>query len=129
MRVYARAETDCVPSSTNAFTNLFSSIIVHKLTTLTPFYWSQIVVSDYSILPTTKNLANNQTLQPGDPWDNPFYFLHSDTDHKDQFPNNFTLVTSPLFIRQIAIIFFIRLVYISLQFVVLCCQLIHLSSE
>ena len=28
VRVYARAETDCAPSSTNAFTNLFSSIIL-----------------------------------------------------------------------------------------------------
>ena len=27
LRVYARVETDCVPRSTNAFTNLFSSII------------------------------------------------------------------------------------------------------
>ena len=29
VRVYARTETDCVPSSTNAFMNLFSSIIVY----------------------------------------------------------------------------------------------------
>ena len=28
VRVYARAETDCVPSSTNTFTNLFPSIIL-----------------------------------------------------------------------------------------------------
>ena len=28
VHVYARAKTDCVPSSTNAFTNLFSSTIV-----------------------------------------------------------------------------------------------------
>ena len=28
VRVYARAKTDCVVSSTNALTNLFSSIIV-----------------------------------------------------------------------------------------------------
>ena len=27
VRVYTRTETDCIPSSTNAFTNLFSSII------------------------------------------------------------------------------------------------------
>ena len=30
VRVYARAETDNVSSSTNAFTNLFSSMIVAK---------------------------------------------------------------------------------------------------
>ena len=29
VRVYARVETDCVSRSTNAFTNLFSSIIKH----------------------------------------------------------------------------------------------------
>ena len=30
VRVYARAETDCIPSSTNAFMNLCSSIIIAK---------------------------------------------------------------------------------------------------
>ena len=36
VRVCARAETDCIPSSTNAFTNLFSAIIRTEIVYITP---------------------------------------------------------------------------------------------